>query len=800
MKKIIFEILLFTSITVQVFAQSFQVVKGKVVDKSSKYPLLGVTVSIENEDGTITSTQTDVDGFYKLQQVSIGRKTIKYNYIGYQNLTQNEVMVTSAKEVVLNIELQESINELGEIQVNALGKEQTVNDMAIVSARSFTVEEADRYASSRQDPARMAGNFAGVNSTSDARNDIVVRGNSPLGLLWRLNEIDIPNPSHFAVAGSTGGPVSIINSKFLARSDFFTGAFPAEYGNANAGVFDLKMRNGNTERYEHSAQFGLLGTEVASEGPFKKGKKASYLATFRYSTLRLLQGINFQLGTDAVPNYLDYSFRINLPTQKLGTFSIFAIGGVSNIDIILSKSDERPKELYGEQNRDQYFKTSMGVMGIQNVYFFNQKTFLTSTLAQSYQNVNSNHFLIYRDSATYKMKSRAHITSNDQWEFQSSFNQSLTHKFSSRASMKAGYFLKVYNFSLVDSLRNDGTEKFITRANVNTTFGIFQPFVQFKYALNEKLTFHAGIHGQIATINQNSKSLEPRVGLNYKIGKKGLLSAGFGMHSQLQPLYFYYMTVPYNRNETVNRNVGFSRSIHNVISYDYVARQDLRFKIEAYYQYLYEIPVPVYSSGISMINQGATFSRFFAKSQMENKGDGYNYGMEFTVEKFFSKNYYLLWTTSIYQSKYRGSDKIWRNTDFNGNYITNLLAGYELPLNSKKTTMLVTGTKISFAGGRRYTPANADSSLKYKDYQFKEDSINAYQFKPYFRWDVRLGLRINAKKVTHEIMLDLVNVLNIRNPLALTYAPDPTKPNNPNPTVVNYQLGFLPIFYYKADF
>lgn len=142
--------------------------------------------------------------------------------------------------------------------------------MATVSARSFTVEETSRYAGSLNDPSRMAANYAGVSSTSDARNDIIIRGNSPLGVLWRLNGMEIPNPNHFGSLGTTGGPVSILNNNLLDKSDFLTGAFPAEYGNALAGVFDLQMRSGNNEKTEFLGQVGFNGFELGAEGPIGK--------------------------------------------------------------------------------------------------------------------------------------------------------------------------------------------------------------------------------------------------------------------------------------------------------------------------------------------------------------------------------------------------------------------------------------------------------------------------------------------------------------------------------------------------
>ena len=171
----------------------------------------------------------------------------------------------------------ESLHKLDEVTIKASSnRTRPLNEFASISARSFSVEETRRYAASVADPARMVMNFPGVTNSGDD-NSIVVRGNSPKGVLWRLEGIEIPNPNHFSALGSSGGSISMLNANVLGNSDFYTGAFVPEIGNALSGAFDLNFRNGNTERYEHTVQVGVLGVELATEGPFKKGGKASYL-------------------------------------------------------------------------------------------------------------------------------------------------------------------------------------------------------------------------------------------------------------------------------------------------------------------------------------------------------------------------------------------------------------------------------------------------------------------------------------------------------------------------------------------
>ena len=779
------------------FSQNLtQTIRGKVVDGLSKSELPGVQVIAFNDSGKVGGAQTDVNGFYRLQNIPIGRVIIKASFLGFQP-ADFKIEVTSAKEVILNFEMEESAVKVDEVVITATKKGEVRNDMATVSARTFSVEETNRYAGSRSDPARMASNFAGVQGTDDSRNDIVIRGNSPMGLLWRLEGVDIPNPNHFAVAGSTGGPVSIINSKTLENSDFFTGAFPAEYGNCNAGVFDLKMRNGNNEKHEFTGQFGFLGTELAAEGPISKLTGSSYLFSYRYSTLKLFDALNISIGTDAVPNYQDGAFKLNFPGQKGSNFSIFGIAGKSNIDILVSKYTEPSEDLYGDKDRDQYFGTSMKVGGATFTKSLNEKTFIKVVAAHSVSESHSHHVMVYRDTS-YAIDSLIDQMGYKYVEQKSSINFSLNRKFSARTSLKAGMYFSYFYFDLLDSNRNSSTYQFEIRNFYESSAALLQPFVQFRMKAYDKFLINFGLHAQYFALN-GSSSVEPRAGFKWTIRENQSLSFGTGLHSQMQPTYVYFShTIDSNRKYVWhNKNMGFTRSVHNVLSYDWAVSQNLRIKTEAYYQTLYQVPVDIYPSAFSLLNQGSGFDRFFPDT-LSNKGSGTNAGLEFTVEKIFSRDFFFMITASVYDSKYRGSDNIERSTDFNGKFAVNGLIAKEYKIGKNKNSVLTTGTKITYAGGRRYTPADTLASAAASEIVGIDSLRNTKQFKNYFRWDVKIGLRVNKKKVTHELGLDLVNVLSTKNVLSLTYVP-----NTKDPTDVvreNYQLGFLPLFYYKIDF
>ncbi|QHT68620.1 TonB-dependent receptor [Rhodocytophaga rosea] len=772
-----------------------QTVKGRITDKESKTALPGAAIALMQKDSLLKGTSTDADGYFRLDNIPLGKHTIEVSYVGYQKLSLPGIIVNSGKEVVLSIELEEAVVNMNEVVVRANNKEGTINEMASVSTRTFSVEETERYAGSRQDPARMASNFAGVQGTNDSRNDIVIRGNSPAGLLYRLEDVDIPNPNHFAIAGTTGGPVSILNNKVIGTSDFMTGAFPAEYGNALAGVFDLKMRNGNNSTHEFTGQFGILGVELSAEGPISKTAKSSYLATYRYSTLRIFQALGIEIGTTAVPNYQDASFKLNFPVGKKSNFSVFGIGGTSQIDIIVSKFAEPPRDIYGDTDRDQYFGSTMGVVGASFSRSMSSSTFTKLTLSTSVSKSNAHHDLVDRDT-TLKVIGLTPILGYTFLQGKSTLAWYINHKFSVRNTVKAGFFIDRYQFNFIDSVSiKEPSDTFINRFDYRGSTFLLQPYVQTRHRLTEDLTLNAGLHSQFLTLN-NSFSLEPRVGLKWKFSPTQALSAGYGIHSQMQPTYIYFYHLPVANGFVMhNKNLGFTRSHHLVLSYDHTFSPHVRLKAETYYQSLWDVPISIKPSSFSLLNQGSTFERFFPDT-LTNAGTGKNYGIELTLEKFFSNHYFFMVTGSLFDSKYTGSDKVKRNTDFNGNFAMNLLAGTEYAIKNKTFTF---GGKITWAGGRRYSPVDTISTVKSTDIVYIDSQRNSQQFDDYFRADIKLGFKLNSRKLTHEIAVDLVNVLNVKNVLSLTYTY-----NRYNPSLSRlreeYQLGFLPLFYYKVDF
>ncbi len=810
MKKLL---LLFTLSIISLvgFAQPSQTVRGKIVDKESKFPLIGVAALLVNNATQPVGTVTDVEGNFRLTNVPVGRQTLRFTLVGYKEILLNNIVVEAGRETVLNLEMEESVTELNTVVVKVKRNGEAANEMATVSARQFSVEETGRYAGSRGEPARMASNFAGVQGADDSRNDIVIRGNSPSGVLWRLEGINIPNPNHFAISGTSGGPVGIINNKYLANSDFFTGAFPAEFGNTTAGVFDLKLRNGNDEKHQLSAQFGFLGTEFLAEGPLSKKSKASYLVTGRYANLWLFKKAGIDIGTEATPTYADGFARFNFPLKKGGNVAIWGVGGASTIDILISEQEASERNIFGQNDRNQYFSTNMATGGITLNKPLNKSTFFKATVAVSTNSQDANHdFLFLRKNAQgdplienkrFVIDSIRPLLDYKFTENKYSFATYLNKKWGAKSTLKAGVNLDLYSFTAFDQARvfEDASKRWTpwaTRWNANNeNYAVVQPYIQFKHYLTENLSFNLGLTSLYSSINANSYSpIEPRAGLALDLPNRQKLTFATGLHSQGLSSYLYFYHPDLSKANTIPypvKNVGLSKSWHFVAGYSKMLADNLRLLVEAYYQNLFDIPVEKTISSYSLVNSGAGFSRLFP-NQLQNGGIGRNYGIEMTLEKFFSNSYYFLVTASLFDAQYQGSDKIWRNADFNGKYAFNALFSKEFTFNKRKSLNI--GAKFTATGGRWYGPVDATQSRLAQEIIYADATRNSLQFNPYKRFDLKTEYKINKNRLTHTIAVDIVNVLGTKNQLSLSYIPHAPYFKQ------EYQLGFLPVFFYRIDF
>ncbi|MBK9511195.1 MAG: TonB-dependent receptor [Cytophagaceae bacterium] len=754
--------------------QPSQTIRGRVLDKDSQQPVPGATILL---NGSQKGSFTDENGIFSFEKLPIGRYTLSISMVGYFSQKLPLIDLGSGKEVVLSIELNENAQLLDELVVKAeYDKQKTINDLTMVSGRQFTVQETNRYAGGYSDQSRMAMSFAGVASAgNDQNNEIVIRGNSPKGLLWRLEGVEIPNPNHFGDGqGSTSGIISMLNSNSLANSDFLTGAFPAEYGNASSGVFDLRMRRGNDQKHEFTGQFGIIGLDASAEGPLKKGGP-SYRVNMRYSTLELLfkSGLLAIETGDFKPAYRDANFTLNFPTKKAGTFSLFGLGG-------MSFSDEK------DQTSNDSESQKMGVMGLSHKISTGKKGYFYSVLAFSRESsTNLNQDFINNKEWVVSQKN---LYAYNTIRLSGFYN----YKINQKTSLRSGLIFSNMAYKLDENRRDNSRNLLVNYLKENDVSQFFQVYSQAKYSPGERLSLTAGLHYNKFLLNQN-QMLEPRAGVKFQINPKNTLSAGFGLHSRLEPVSMYL----YKRRKQgeifvqPNRNIGLTRAAHYVLGYDRSLNPNTRLKIEAYYQKLFNVPVDT--------NRKSTFSMLNATSGipnnvLENSGLGENYGLELTLERYFANNFYYLITASLFDSKFMVKDKIWRNTVFNNTYVGNLLAGRDFAIGKQKIHWFTVNSRLMWRGGNRYTPINLAESIRRNTTIQDANKAFVPRYPDYLRLDMGFSYKLNKKKTTWNFSADIQNITNRKNIIRERY-------NSTTKSIYyNYALPLIPIISAKVDF
>lgn len=767
---------------------NYQIVKGQLIDDVSKSPIRGAIVTIISTSPE-KNIVTDSAGFFKFNIVPTGRQTIKFSHINYEEQIIPNVLVTAGKEVELIVTATEKIKALNAVVVSSRKRDKgsAYNDLVTVSGRSFNTDDTKKFAGSLGDPSRMAANFAGVVGSNDSRNDIVVRGNSPSGMLWQLEGINIPNPNHFGTLNSTGGPVSMLNSNNIGKSDFLTSAFPSQYGNAVGGVFDLKLRNGNRDKNEFLAQMSFNGFEAGAEGPFSKKSKASYLVNYRYSSLGAFKALGINTGTGStVPVYQDINFKIFIPIGDKSKLTLFGLGGTSKADFYGKDVDTTKTDFYGDENQNSFSDFKSGVAGISYEHQFNNKTSakLSFGISGTSQKYNEDSIGI-TDRKNYASREVLYKTT----KYSLVFNAS--HKFNAKNSLVAGFTGDLLDFNLFNKDIYKGTIDKVW-VDIKDKYLVAQAYVDFKHRFSSKLSLNTGVHFQSISVN-NSLAFEPRVGLRFSPNKIHSFTLGYGLHSQAQNVYTYFIQSKTSTGVSYsNKDLDFTKSHHLVLGYNWNINSNLRFKTEIYYQSLFDVPVEQQSSSYSVLNSGTSFGSD-DKENLVNKGKGTNYGVELTLERFYNKGLYFLLTTSIFQSKYKGSDNIERNTAFNNQYVVNGLAGKEFKIGNKGKTLSF-NLKITGSGGKFLTPIDfAASKIAGKEVYIESQAYTQRQ-SSYFRSDIKIAYRKDYKKSSLEIALDLQNVTNQKNIYQQSY-----NPRN-NSIGTQYQQGFLPVPMIKYTF
>ncbi|NOQ25884.1 MAG: prevent-host-death protein [Bacteroidales bacterium] len=714
-----------------------QSIRGIVYDVETERPVEFANVFLLNNPSI--GTISDSLGHFLIQGVPLGYTHIKVSFVGYESYIYREILLTSARDAFVEIPLKESCQSIDEVVVRPqINKERAVNPMALSEGRMLSVEEANRFAGAFNDPARLVSSFAGVTGTGGiSSNALSIRGNAPQYTQWRLEGVEIPNPTHFADMISLGGGVySALSSQVMGNSDFFNGAFPAEYSNALSGIFDMQMRNGNNQKHQNTIQLSLIGIDLASEGPLSKKHNSSYIFNYRYSVTGLVADANLK--------YQDLSFKLNLPTKKAGTFSIWGLGLTDNNNV--GPLDKKDWETYADR---QDVKTSLEKAsgGITHKYNINNKTYIKTVLAGTYNGIIQD----VGQLDTLASYTQVVDISNKNWDIvlKSYINKKFSVKHVNRTGITVTGMIYDLDYNVTPNYGLDMPMENVAKGTGNN----FQvsAFSQSIFTISSKLSLSAGLNAQYFELNSDF-NLEPRLSMKWNFNPKQSLSLAYGLNSRRERLDFYYVTDT-TTNLPGNKHLDLAKAHLVNLAYDWHISDVLHMKVEPYFQYLFDVPVESNTS-FSVLN----IEDYYLDKILINSGKGRNYGIDLTFEHYLEKGSYYLFSGSVFKSEYMSDDKIWRNTRFDRGYSLNGIWGKEWLVGQNKNNMFGLNIKLIYQGGERYTPIDKELSETSHEIILDDSKIFGKKYDPFINGDLTVSYRINRKKVSHEIALKGLNI------------------------------------------
>ena len=771
MKKILNWVLAAVLITCGAVNIQAETLRGVVKDAITGEPLIGATVRIVELENVAAAADMDVN--YVINISKSGRYTIEANYVGYEPCVIKEILISGAKEVVVDIELRENKTELTEVVVKPrVNKEATVNPAVLTGGVMLSMEEASRFAGGYNDPARLVMSFAGVSGEADG-SGLSIHGNAPERMQYRIEGVEVFTPNHFNDMWNAGyGLVSALNSNVIGNSDFFTSTFNANYNNALSGVFDVKMRPGNNSKHENIVQIGTVSEELTLEGPISRKHNSSYIVNYRYGFTSLVDRMGLIDTEGSHMAFQDFSIKLNFPTKRAGTFSLFGLGfHDKNYDDRVDLDDLH--SAYDASDNDS--RLTQILAGITHKIHFGNKWTWRTTAAYNMQHLKTDEYYygLKRDENDVLVRPLAFEEPEKKYPFSkqkmnedrlmvnTEVSKQVTNKWLTQFGGEYSHRYFDLNYLSHDKIYdtvNPMTE--YTKMKDNT--GLANIFWHNVINVNTHLSLSAGVSGNYFLLSKDL-SIEPRISFKWDPDEKNSFSMGYGLHSMVEKLdtYFY-------RDENgnmPNKDLGLSKAHHLHATYMHKLNNNLTFRLNAFYEYGFDTPVGINGSTYCVVN------RYFAytEEKLEGKGNTRNYGGDITLEHYMKRGFFGQVNFSLYKSQYRGKDKVWRNQMYDRAFMFKALGGKEWIFGKNVFNI---SAKYSVQGGLRYTPidvdkmrANIAAGIIDDNPIYKDNEAFTKRFKPTHVVDLTISYKINKKKVSHTIAFEGLNVFDAEAPL-----------------------------------
>ena len=747
-----------------------QTLRGIVRDAARGNVLPGAQVNLSAMSDTVRrSVATDASGQYIFQNLRPGYYRLEVSHDGFRPMVLREISVAGGKETLLDIAYDQNVGLPLLTVVNASSR----RPPQPLSEIPLTREQTLRFPATFFDPARLAMAYPGVMNNDDQANGLAIRGNSPASLRWRLEGVDIVNPNHLTNAGTfsdrptaAAGGVLMFSAQLLDNSSLLTGSFPAGYGDALGGVMDMNLRNGNDRRHEFTAQAGLIGLDLAAEGPLAKEGKNSYLVNYRYSTVGLLGQMGISFGDETI-SFQDLSFKLHFSGKNGGEWSFFGLGGLSK-----NAFDHKTDSAAIEQFKDFFdidYKSKTGIIGLANRTPLGRNGWLRFAVAASGQtNTRDSESIIYEQDNS----------SDDLSESKISGSAGFSCRLNTQLRLLGGAMLTRQYF------RGESVDRSLPLEVTKHEFLTAQPWVDLHWqSPNDKTAVHLGVHSLFFPYKNRAVG-EPRFTVTQTIAAKHRVSLSGGLFSQIGPLWL--------RKD----NLDITRAWHAGLCYAWSIKPEWTIKSEFFWQRQYDAGMDGnIASAFSVLNENDY--RIYSTQELVYHGLGLNRGIEITAEHYLSDGWFLLANLTFFKSEYRGSDRIWRPSRWDARHLANLTAGKEWQRDKRPGQVRAFGLngRLGWSGGLRAMPVDAAGSAAAGTTVFDgSDGFSARQ-KDYFRLDLRIyWKRSLGNRRNSTFAMDFQNATMQEN-IAYQYYDAFTKQ-----VETKYQLGLIPNISWRLEF
>jgi hypothetical protein len=722
-----------------VFAQN-GIIQGRVYNAINNEPLPFAAVIIQ---GTEIGVSTDIDGRYKIENLTPGLYNIEVQFLGFRTKAVFEIPVTNAKPARVDFPMEEESQQLDEVVVTVQNKFEKPAESP-VSVKKLGINEIQRNPGGNQDISRVIQSLPGVASTVAFRNDLIIRGGGPNENRFYLDGIEIPAINHFATQGSSGGPVGMINVNFIRDVDFYTSAFPANRGNMMSSLMEINLKDGRTDRIGGIFQIGASDIGLTLEGPI--GKKTTFLASARRSYLQFLFAA---LQLPFLPTYNDFQFKVKHNIDRKNQLTILGLGAIDNFELNLD-ANETPEQRYLLNNLpvNEQWNYSIGAK-------------YTNFREKSYTNVVLSRFMLNNTAFKY-VNNDPNATQLLDYQSQEIENKLRIENFfrSNRLNYTFGILFEEakYNTRTVD-LRTPADFPPIDYTSDVRLFkwGFFGNVS--RSFLENRLDVTLGLRSDAINFNSSMQNLlnqlSPRVAMSYRFTDAFSLNANWGIYYQLPP----YTTLGY-RDATgalANTDLTYIRSEHFVGGFEYLFSFNGRASIEGFYKKYDNYPFLLPDS-ISLANLGGDFG-VIGNRPATPTSEGRAYGVELTYEQKLFKGFFGIAAITLVRSEFKDKNGDFVPSSWDNRLIATFTFGKKFGKNWE------VGAQYQFLGGAPFTPFDEEATALKANWDVygrglpDYDQLNTQRLAGFNRLNVRIDKKWFFNRFNLDLYFDIQNAL-----------------------------------------